>query len=336
MNRLERRLRYSVPHEGEFATDQALREQADRERTARKVRTHLRRMEPAVLLTPRWSRPQGFLEGVAMDLAVGEPTLGCRTASFRPMKGRSATESWRYTLGLIARLVPREAIGPQFTGSASREGFRSAVASLLVRVQDSVSAPVALLLHGAEYLPLDALEDLSMGWQRFAEANPAAAGRRVTLLLSGCMDVPALALPGAPRLALIDYAEAEAAAALVGRAGPASRPLLEAAARFTGGVPAMVEALGSGARELGAIPRSQSGLIRCLGPVADEIRGAVDIVAADSRVAERLEALSGGEPAPVEEGLDERLLTAGLVRRVRAPGDPQVVLRAPAIGSLLG
>ncbi len=307
-----------------------------RERSARRVRTHLRRMEAVVLLTPRWSRPQSFLEGIAMDLAVSRPSLSCRTASFRHLKGRPLTEAWRSALGLIRQLSGPRAGEVQLAVPSSRQGFRNAVSTLMSRVNELVPAPSALIGHGAEYLPLEALEDLSLGWLDFAEAHPDRSDRRVTLMLAGCVDVPILDLGGAPRVTLTDYGEAEAAAALVGQTGPAVRMLLEGAARFTGGVPAMVHALGEGARRIGAIPRSQSGLIRTLGPIADEIRGAVDIVAADSRVADRLDQLHREGPSTEEPDLDTPLLTAGLVRRVRAPGTPRVALRAPAIGQLLG
>lgn len=336
VNRLQRRLNAHKVHQGAFDAAQPLLEVAVRERSARKVRAHLRRMEAVVLVTPRWSRPQGFLEGIAMDLAVSRPALSCRTASLRHLKGRTVTEAWRSALGLISQLAGTNASALQLAVPGSRQGFRHTVTALMTRVNELATGPSALLCHGAEYLPLEALEDLSLGWLDFAEAHPDRADRRVTLMLAGCVDVPIFDLGGAPRVTLTDYGEAEAAAALVGQTGPAVRMLLEGAARFTGGVPAMVDALGEGARRLGAIPRSQSGLIRALGPIADEIRGAVDIVAADSHVAERLDQLSGGEPREEEPSLDAPLLTAGLVRRVRTPGVPSVMLRAPAIGQLLG
>ena len=336
MIRLERRLRANRVREGSFDTEQPMLELASRARSGRKVRTHLRRMEAVVMLTPRWSRPQSFLEGIAMDLAVGHPALGCRTASFQHLKNRSATEAWRTTLNLIAQLTGAQGQPLQITAPGSRKGFRSAVTTLLCRVNEQSPVPVALLGHSAEYLPLEVLEDLALGWLDFTEMFPSPEDRRVVLMLAGCVDTPMFNLPGAPRVSLTDYGEAEAAAALVSHTGPAEHFLLEGAARFTGGVPAMVDALGQGARELGIIPRSRSGLIRALGSTADEIRGAVDIVAADNHVADRLEILRDGALHDEEPVLDARLFTAGLLRHVRTPGSRKVALRAPAIGSLLG
>jgi len=334
--RLERRLRANRVQEGSFSNEQSMLELASRGRSARKVRTHLRRMEAVVMLTPRWSRPQSFLEGIAMDLAVGHPALGCRTASFQHLKNRSTTEAWRTTLSLIAQLGGSRGDNLQITAPGSRKGFRSAVTTLLRRVTELSEAPVALLGHSAEYLPLEVLEDLALGWLDFTEMYPSPEDRRVVMMLAGCVDTPLFNLPGAPRVSLTDYGEAEAAAALVSQTGPAEPFLLEGAARFTGGVPAMVDALGRGARELGIIPRSQSGLIRALGPTADEIRGAVDIMAADNHIADRLEMLRDGYLHDEEPELDSRLFTAGLLRHVRVPGATKVALRAPAIGSLLG
>src|SRR4051812_11808227 len=81
-----------------FDPDQVRMEEATRGRLARRLRGHLRRLEPVAMLTPRWSAPQGFLEDLALDLAVGEPEIGCRTVSFRPLMGRSAPEAWNFLL----------------------------------------------------------------------------------------------------------------------------------------------------------------------------------------------------------------------------------------------
>ena len=50
-------------------------EDALRGRAARRIRLHVRRMEPVAVCTPRWSEPAAFLEDLALDLArpVREP-----------------------------------------------------------------------------------------------------------------------------------------------------------------------------------------------------------------------------------------------------------------------
>lgn len=332
MSRLSRRLDIArrVDPEARFDPDQHFLEAALRGRTARKVRAHLRRMEPLVLLTPRWSRPQAFLEDVALDLAVGEPAVGCRTVSFRPLKGRSTPEAWNFILGVLQQMLWRMDSLPMMV--AGRRGFRTAALGLLKRVQDECPDRVALLAHGAEHLPIDALEDLSEIWALFVDAVPHE--RRCSMLVAGSIDA-SVHLAEAGRVQLQDYGEAEAAAAIISRSGPAPRAHLESAARFSGGVPALVEAVGRGSREKGGVARSRAGLVRAIGPLAEEIRMAVDIVNADSALADRLDELLAGEPLLEVPAVDKPLMMAGLLRKVRMPGEDRVLLRAPAIGAVL-
>lgn len=332
MSRLSRRLEIlrQTQLEARFDPDQHFIEAALRGRTARKVRTHLRRMEPLVLLTPRWSRPQGFLEDIALDLAVGEPAVGCRTVSFRPLKGRSTAEAWNFMLGVFQQMLWKQPGLPMMV--AGRRGFHTAAMDLLKRTQDECPDRVALLAHGAENLPIDALEDLSEIWARFADMTPT--DRRATILVAGSIDA-SVHLAEAGRLQLQDYGEAEAAAAIIGRSGPAPRANLESAARFSGGIPAVVEALGRGSRDHGGVPRSRAGLVRALGPLAEEIRFAIDIANADSMLSDRLEQLLSGEPLLEVPEVDKPLMMAGLLRRVRMPGEDRVLLRAPAIGAIV-
>jgi hypothetical protein len=334
MNRLERRLRILRDKRlGSFDPEQHFLESALRGRTARRVRANLRRMEPVILLTPRWSRSQTFLEDLAMDLAVNTPPVGCRTVSFRPLKGKGETDAWVYCLAVLAQLsVDRwtEARAPLVV---SRLGFRSAAVELLLRAQDRPGARVALLGHAAEHLPFETLLDLSTAWHDFSALQPQ--GRRTTLLLAATVDAPHIQLGDARRIMLDDLGEAEAAATLVARVGLASPMRLETAARFTGGVPDIVDRLGTGARELGQLPSSASGMVRALGPLADEIRCAVDIASADPIVAERLDMFLEGEALDEEAAVDRTLVMAGLLRRTSVAGTPKIVLRAPAIGDMI-
>ncbi len=334
MNRLQRRLRIlRDKRQGAFDAEQHYLESALRSRTARKVRAELRRMDPVILLTPRWSRSQAFLEELALDLAVGTPPIGCRTVSFRPLRGKGETDAWVYVLAVLAQLsVDRwtEARAPLVV---SRLGFRTAAVELLMRAQDRPGARVALLAHGAEHLPFEVLLDLSTAWLEFTRMQPEA--RRTTLLLAATVDAPHIQLGDARRVLLQDLGEAEAAASLVSRMGMVSPMRLETAARFTGGVPDVVEALGVGARQLGQLPSSASAMIRALGPLADQIRSAVTIAASDPMVAERLEQFLDGEALDEEPAVDRTLLMAGLLRRTHLEGTEKMVLRAPAIGDVI-
>ncbi|MCP4920584.1 MAG: hypothetical protein GY913_27105 [Proteobacteria bacterium] len=337
MSRVARRMQmHATPRRSTFDPDQHFLEAALRGRTARKVRTHLRRLEPMILMTPRWSAPQGFLEELALDLAIGEPAVGCRTVSFRPLKGRNAPEAWHFILQILSQLASdqwNERVVPMVAG---RIGFRTVALDLLMDAQERFAergAAVALLGHGAEYLPLEALEDLSRIWSEFVGWYPH--DRKATMLLAASMDVPAMTLDNAARVPLADFGEAEAAAALISRSGASPRQTLESAARFSGGIPAVVDAVGKGAREQGGVPRTRDGLIRSMGPLAVEIRQAVDIVRADTWLSGRLDELLSGEPLKEEPELDTQLMTAGLLRKVRLPGEDRVMLRAPAIGALV-
>lgn len=340
MSRLQRRVEHPslVREQGSFNPDQHELEAAIRGRTSRKVRAHLRRMDPVVLTTPRWSEPQAFLEDLALDLAVGEPALGCRTVSFRPLKGRPVTEAWHFVMQVLAQLSEREWTEVRTPSVADRRGLRTVCRDLLLRAQDHRSEDahpqVALLGHGAEHLPVEVVEDLGEAWARFAQEIPH--DRRATLLLAGSVDAPALALDGGVEVGLQDFGEAEAAATLVGQAGPAGRRELEGAARFTGGIPALVTALGHGARGNGAMPSGEAALLRAIGPLADEIRYAVDIASGKSELADRLDSLRRGDPLIEVPELDRPLALAGLLKRVRLLGEDRVLLRAPAIAAALG
>lgn len=336
MSRLARKMQMlRVARGRSFDPDQHFIEAALRGRTSRKVRAHLRRLEPMVLTTPRWSKPQIFLEELALDLAVGEPAIGCRTVSFRPLKGRRAPEAWHFVLQVLSQLSSDEWNERPVPMVAGRRGFRTLALDLLMSAQERFAergAAVALLGHGAEYLPIEALEDLSRVWSDFVRWYPSE--RKTTMLLAAAIDVPSLVLEDAARVPLADYGEAEAAAAIVGRAGMVARTPLESAARFSGGIPAVVDALGNGSRSDG-VPRTRDGLIKSMGPLAEEIRSAVDIVRADTWMSCRLDDLLSGEPLTEEPEVDERLMLAGLLRRVRLPGEDRVMLRAPAIASVV-
>lgn len=335
MNRLARRLQFAqVGRSGMrgFDPEQHYVEAALRGRTARKVRAHLRRLEPLVLTTPRWSHPQTFLEAIALDLAVGEPSVSCRTVSLRPLKGRADPEAWSFVLQILGGMGGHSgrAMVPIVAGS---RGFQTVALDMLQRAQERSESPLALLAHGAENLPIGVLEDLGQIWARFMEKYPS--GRRATMLLAATVDASRLALDAASKVELADFGEAEAAATLIGHTGPAPRSHLESAARFSGGIPAVVAHIGRASRERGVMPRSQAGLVRAMGPLADEMRMAVDIVNADSAQADRLQQLLSGEPLVEVPEVDRPLLLSGLLRRVRLPGEDRVLLRAPAIGAVL-
>lgn len=336
MSRLERRIhRAGLGVRPGSRPEQTLLESAFRGRTARKIRGDLRRGVPLLLHAPRWSQPARFLDDLALDLAISEPGIGCRTVSFRPIQGRPLGEAWQQVLRLFAQVgKPRWISGPPRM-VADRRGFRGVLRELLSEVDAARDGheKVALLAHGAELLPLQILEDLGEVWQAYAAA--AGLDRRCTLLLAGAPGTPNLLGEGSSVVDLQDYGPSEAATALVGRFGPYPRRALGQLAGFTGGIPDLVDALGARVLALGPAGLGPEALMQTLGPAMDEIRGAVDIASSNGALADRLLCLQGGEPLREEPFVDDSLLSAGLVRRVRGDGGSRVMLRAPAIAALI-
>lgn len=309
-----------------------------RARAARHARAMLRRMEPVVMLAPRWSASERFIDDLAQDLAVGEPTVACRTVTFRSVAagaapGRSPVECWRQTLLVLGRLVePGRRRGAPRT-VADRRGFRWALDELLEEVHQQALHRTALLAHGCEALPVEVLSDLVAAWREYRERHPE--DRRCTALFSAADTSPWLGLGDRPPLQLADYAETEALAAIVGRAGPMPLRGLERAARFTGGIPALVEKLADVTRVRGALPSRPAELLDAFGALGEELRGAVEIVSAHEQLADRLSQLLDGEPQPLDEAVDRALLSAGLLRALRAPSGLLVALRAPAVAAFV-
>jgi hypothetical protein len=309
-------------------------ENALRGRTARKARALLRRLERVALVTPRWSAPQGFLEDLALDLAVGEPKLACRTVAMRPVMGRTEAEAWNYLLRVIAELAGPDAARRPVPMVCTRAGFQHAADHLLDRAHAEAPLPVALLGHGAEHLPLDVLQDLSEAWARYAER--VEGPRRCTLLLAGSARTPALSSGMSATLDLGDYGPSEAAATMVLQMGPVPIPMLQAAARFSGGVPALVHALATGVAEHATLPTDADAMLRCLGPMADELRSVVSMALMSLDAADRFYALADGGAHPEVPALDDALRNAGLVRRTRGAAGSRVELRSPALALVAG
>lgn len=306
--------------------------EAPRTRTARRIRGLLRRVERIALLTPRWSAPQAFLEDLALDLAVGEPGVACRTIGLRPLRGRTAPEAWNYLLRVLCDL-DGDAAGRPVPVVCTRSGFQNASAWLLERAHHASPRPVALLAWDAHHLPVDVLDDLLEAWSSYQ----ARVGdeRRCGLLLAGGVDAPSFRHGLPYHLDLGDYAEAEAAATMVLQMGPLPMPVLQAAAHFSGGVPAIVHALGAGVAEQALMPEDAEAMFRCLGPMASEIRTAVSVALARPESAERFHALAAGGPLD-EEPADAELVMAGLARRLRGGPGGRVELRSPALALAAG
>lgn len=334
MSRLQRRMHLDqVLDPAAVDPGQRLVESALRGKTARKIRTELRRGVPVVLHTPRWSQPHHFLEDVSLDLAVGEPGILCRTVSLRPAGGLSPRDAWPLVLRAFAQLGQRRWVSGPSAAILDRRGFRTLLSQILTDAEGAARQPVALLAHGADRLPVELLEDIAQVW---GEHETLFAGeRQAGLLLAGAAGTTLVAPRSATRMDLSDYGEDEAVATLQQRGGPFPSRALRSLARFTGGIPSLVDALGERMAEGGTPPLEPDALLDSLGPLAQELRGAVDIASTQEHLAERLHALRFGDDLPEAPQLDQPLIDAGLLRRFRGAGGSRVALRAPAIAALV-
>lgn len=328
MQRLDRRL---VILRGKrtmaYDPNQAYLAGAERERVARKIRTHLRQLDPVILQTPRWSQAPQLLDDVLVDLAIGTPAINCKLLSLSPMQGRSAADAWTYMVRAIMEFCDLTIEGP--AGQAvSRHGFRSVMGNLLRRTIHGKRS--ALLLHGLETLNVEALEDLVHVFAH--HLKEAGEARKLTLLLAGSVSMPDFDLPGATRLRLTDYAREEAVDHLVEYLGTTPPGPINRALDLVGGVPALIDCLGEGA-ERGNFGSSKEDHVKALGPLMEELRGAIAIVSADQVLAERLEDVARHDTLPREE-MDSALLRAGVLRSIGANAD-SVALRAPLFLQLL-
>jgi hypothetical protein len=333
MIRLDRMMRRDcLGDEVRFDPAQHLLEHGLRGRAARSIRTHLRQMRPVVVRAPRWSSPARFLEQLALDLAVGFPGVGCRTVDLRPMKGRKASEAWQFTLHAFSQLGRQEWSRETPTMVVDRGGFRFALERLLQRAHAHAQRDIALLAHGAEHLPVEIIEDLGAAWEGYRASHPEAP--RCTLLLTVSAGAGTIRLGGADIIDLVDLGESESVAR-IGTASGLSATQIRDVARFTGGIPGLVDAAGERLRADGRLPHDADVLLHSLGPLVDEIRGAVDIIQMDGAAADRLDQLGDGGAHLSDPGLDGPLKMAGLIRPVRTRGEPHVAIRAPAIAALL-
>lgn len=330
-NRLERRTALLRGKRGlVFDPNQRYLGTADRARAARKVRVALRRMQPVLLVTPRWSQAPRFLDDLATDLAIGEPKIQARPLSLGPLLSRNAHESWTWLAHAMAEFCEIKLEGP-IAQAVDRHGFRNVLGRLF---RHSTHGPRrALLIHGVEHLHVEARDDLLRVFND--HVDEAGDMRRVVLLLAGSVDAPQFDLPGADRIVLPDFARAEAVEALAEYVGSAERHRLDTVVGLLGGVPALLDRVGAAWEKEGRTSADKEALWRALGPLADEVRGAVAIVSAVDGLADRLEQVSREGAIAEDTQWDRMLVRAGLFALVGAP-TRRVSLRAPLFADVAG
>ncbi len=271
---------------------------------------------------PRWSDPAQFLEELSLDLAVGEPPLGCRRIALRHLKGAPAPRARLEILRGLASLAQPEGVVPPSV-PADRGGFRAAIAELVDKALDEVPHAMALLFSEVEHLPMEVGEDLVEAWSGLLGAH--APDPRVSLLLTSSADIR---WTGAlVKVDLSDFGENEAAAEITRRVGPIDPDALRSASLLSGGVPALVEGLAHVAAEIDDDPESAIAQLA----IADELRGAVDIASMDPRLGARLADLADG--VRDREDDDAFLVDAGLARTTRDARHTE--LRSPVFSHFL-
>ncbi len=332
MNRLDRRITIlRGKRKGAFDPHQYYFESAQRTRLSRSVRTHLRFGQPVVLVSPRWSQAAEFLDDLAVDLSLGDPSIQARTLSLSPLKGLTSHQGWGWLASAIAEFCQLHLEEGPAWQAVSRRGFRTVMKELLAQAEGGRRR--CLMLHNLEHLPVEALNDL-LGI--FAEHMEAFVDdRRFNLLFAGSMDAPYFDLAGAARLELPDFSDVEAVDVLVEHLGPVEAHQLRSVIAIVGGVPALLDAVGMGEDQaLSEVVSNRESLWRLLGPVADEIRHAMDIVNADPKLSTRLERLARLGPLPEDPAHDDQLQRAGLVRRKTQRSGTMTAVRTPWFSDL--
>lgn len=335
MNRLDRRLTLLKAKRGcVFDPDQYWLEKADRARVARRVRTKLRRMEPVVLLTPRWSNPRRFLDDVATDLLIGSPDVRCRTLDCAGLKGLTNHQAWAWFVEALVELSGLHMEGPAWQ-AVSRLGFQHVVSQALFAIQES-EIRRCLMMHGLQHVPLDALEDLIMAYETYVDSLDEGVDPMFTVVLSGSVTSDEIQVAGSgPAVVLDDFSADEAVEALVEDMGPIERHRLESVIELVGGVPLVLELIADqGEQALSQIVAQPEALWKLLGPLTTEIRGAFEIVASDDSMASRVEELAKEGPLPENIAVDPILVLAGIANRIRQRDGLKVQVRAPAFADM--
>ncbi len=331
MHRLDRRIRIlRGKRSGAFDTNQYYLERAFRARVARKLRVFLRRMEPVVLVTPRWSEAHAFLDDLAVDLAVGKPAIEARTLSMGPMLGRSVHESRAWVIRALTEFLGERSDGP-IAQAVDRNGFRHVVQAQLRRVRTGPRR--LLMIHQLEHLHFEALHDFLIVFKGYVDES--GPDRRLNVLLAGTVDVPTLELEDAAHVVLADYSDVEAIEHLAEFTGPCDPALLRRAVDVVGGVPAMLDRLGASAEGRGGrIASNREELLRDLGALTDEVRAAVSMVSGDERLSSRLEEIAQAGQVPYDPQRDLSLVRAGLVQPLYSGLSARASIRSPMFTEL--
>ncbi|HHO50727.1 MAG TPA: hypothetical protein ENK18_07580 [Deltaproteobacteria bacterium] len=287
-------------------------------------------MQPVILVTPRWSQARRFLDDVAVDLMLGEPAVRCRTLSLMPLEGRTPHQAWSWLVQAITEFCGLTIRGPAWQ-VVSRHGFRVVMKELFRRAEHTGRR--CLMIHALEHIHVEALRDLLAVFEDHLHHRRSPP--QFNLLLAGAVEAPHLAFGGVERLILPDFTQQEALESMVEHLGPDNLPRLRSLIEEIGGIPAVLDALGTEASDrISQVVADRRAFWQALGPLGQEIRRSFHIIAADPRMSDRLETLARSGPQPHEPERDGPLLRAGLVHHP-GPHPTLTTLRAPVFHDLV-
>src|SRR5699024_4246368 len=108
------------------------------------------------------------------------------------------------------------------------------------------------------------------------------------------------------RLVLPDFAEYEGLESLVEHLGPQDVPRLASVISLVGGIPTMLDALGTDASDrISDVLSDRRAIWRAMGSIAAEIRRAFDIVASDEVLLARIEQIAKEGPQRPDPARDD-------------------------------
>ncbi|MEN0068281.1 MAG: hypothetical protein AAGA48_39535 [Myxococcota bacterium] len=333
-NRFERRMAIlRGKRQGSFDRNQHYLERASRTKVARKARHHLRAMRPVVLKTPRFSLPERFLDDLAVDLRLGQPTIFCRTLSLAPLEGCTAQQARSWLMNAFANFCLLNTEPSSVLRVSSSHDFRVLMKELFRRAEATDRR--CLLVHGIDTLPTEALRDLVAVFEDHVHHRRGAPG--FNLLLAG-LELPEWAAhPAVVSLTLPDFSDEEAVEALVEQLGPENHLQYSALVATVGGIPEVIEALGSDrSTHINRIVRDPSAFWAVLGPLAESLRKAHHDAIQRPALADRLRSLATRGPLAPYPELDDALAQVGLVETSgQTPTMLTTALRAPVLADLI-
>ena len=160
----------------------------------------------------------------------------------------------------------------------------------------------------------------------------AGEARKINFLFAGSVRMPDFELPGTVFLRLPDFGRQEAIEHLRSYVGVQPPGPINRALEIAGGVPALLDCLGEAALDSG-FGSSHDDHRKALTPLMEELRGALELVHSDQKLAERIEDIGRFGVMPRED-IDEPLISAGILVKVK-PEPMRVALRAPVFLHLL-